>query len=155
VIAPVGKQAEATAVAIHGGQILLTGWVRREGKARYVLLRYTRTGRLDRSFADAGVAKVAVPGKHISGTETAEILPTRHHIVVVRDGTGRPVLRFAQNGRFEPSFASGSDIALGHIPATKTFPGPVGTLQGNKPVLAWTTTLSPGLAVNLQRLRAG
>jgi len=150
-----GRHGEATAIASQHSKILVAGWDHRSGKTQDLLLRYTENGHLDPSFARHGISRISVrpPGPESRGfEEKAEILPTANRIIVVRDGGGRPVLAYRQNGRFERSFASGDEVAPKRSPSPEGFPGPFGALQHGRVILAWPVLLEPGVTIDLQRL---
>ena len=148
----VGRNSVATGVATQGGKILVAGWKRRSGRTTALLLRYTRHGHLDRSFARRGIARTVVgpSGKHAIPREVITVLPTRRRIVLVRTGLGRPVLAYRRNGRLDRSFARGRGIAPNRFIAPFLPPGPVGALQRGKVVLAWEAAKEAKVA--LQRL---
>jgi uncharacterized delta-60 repeat protein len=150
VIPPVGQRSKGTAVAMQGGKILLAGWRQRAGKMRALLLRYTRAGELDRSFARRGISSAfATPlgKKRDVLPEPVRILPTRRRIVVIRAGLGRPILAYRRDGRLDRSFGDSRAIA----PARTS--GPVGALQRGRVVLAWNAGGANDSTFALQRLK--
>jgi uncharacterized delta-60 repeat protein len=139
-----GGPSEATAVAVRDGRIWVAGWSGKGRRSGNVLLRLTARGRLDRSFAKRGIARIRVP----HGTEPSAVLPTRLRIFVVRKGGRRSVLAYLPNGRLDRSF--------GGPVAPRRFGGAVGALQRGDPILAWTTGERKGRprTIALQRLAA-
>ncbi len=156
------QPGEATAVSRQDRGVLVAGsvWTRGSSRSRlkYVLLRFNSHGRRDRGFGSRGMAVAGVfggkRGGGCGGKETASILTPGRRIVLVRNGPGQPVTGFRADGTRIRSYGSGPAIAAGRYPWPSCSPGPIATLQGGKPVLAWTgAPLSvPPLRITLQRL---
>jgi uncharacterized delta-60 repeat protein len=93
-----GGAARSLALARVGPHIYLAGVVRPEGeRPRVVLLRFDRSGRLDRSFGHAGRRD----GPHPVGAKPTAIIPTRRGILVVLDTGPRPLLLFGRDGKVQ------------------------------------------------------
>jgi uncharacterized delta-60 repeat protein len=141
-----GRSA-ASAIAIQRGKILVAARLTRSTRRTELLLRLDRNGHRDHSFAKGGIARVHVNtpkelGVNECGSydETSSILPTRHEIFLVRDGVGPPVIAFRQNGRRDNSLGNGADVAAGRQIAPDCSPGPFGTRQHGRVVIAWPMT---------------
>jgi hypothetical protein len=143
----IGRPASATGIALQGNRVLVSGWAGqgKGQKVKVILARLTSRGHLDRDFGVRGFAKAgATVRRGGCGTrEEASILVERRRIVLVRDGSGRPVLGFGPNGGRDRSYAADPAVAAGRYVAGDCFPGPFGALQTGKPLLTWTLFAPP------------
>jgi uncharacterized delta-60 repeat protein len=151
-VAPFRRRGEATAIAMQGRKILVAGRVRENGRWADVLVRYGAGGRLDRTFARRGVARIA-SGKGGSWL-VLSLLATPDRVVVVRDDFEQPVVAFGRNGRLDRHFGEGTEIAPKRVALGFAAPGPLGVLQDGKLVLGWTAEEStPTQGRELPRLQ--
>lgn len=139
-----GGRSAASAIATQRGKILVAARLTQGARRTELLIRLNRDGRRDHSFAKGGIARVHVDtpkklGVNECGSydETSSILPTRHSILLVRDGVGPPVLAFRQNGRRDNSLGDGANVSPGRQIAPDCSPGPFGTRQHGRAVIAW------------------
>jgi uncharacterized delta-60 repeat protein len=167
VLAGGGAQTRVDSLALRGNRILAVATFTKFSRladvaAGDLLFSFRPDGRLDRRFADRGVARVLLPPHRKrydhEGEERAAVLSTSHRILVVRAGFSGPLLSFSPSGHRERNFLR---RVKGLIPRRQTYAVPVSpsaTLDGNSLILAWSALPAhpsgSGLRaeVNLQRL---
>src|SRR5262249_44337816 len=103
-------------------------------------------GRLDRSFARNGVARVA-NGSYLHGDwawRDVSLFPTSRRILLVALGSADPLLAFRPNGSPDLDFGPDTNTAPGRLQRVPTTApvGPLGALQDGKLVLAWSGAMS-------------
>jgi uncharacterized delta-60 repeat protein len=129
---------EATDLALRGGRILATGWLRRPGKVTTLLRRYRASGRLDRGFERGGPPRPSTAAKAALWPRAISLLSTPSRIVVSRGTSTRPVLAFRRNGRLDRSYARGANLVPGRLAEHWATPAPLLASQAGAPILAWT-----------------
>lgn len=137
----IGKHAEASALGLAAGKILVAGWANRGQGPECLLMRYRPDGSLDRSFAKAGVAF-----ERRGGIPTT-VLPTAGRIVVISEDSRRVVLAHRRNGHLDRSYARPRRPLVA--------PGwaePSGALQDGKVIVAWSAEKRSLGVIKLARL---
>jgi uncharacterized delta-60 repeat protein len=167
VLAGGGALTQVNSLALRGNRILAVATFTKFSRladvaAGDLLFSFRPDGRLDRHFADHGVARLLLSPHRKrdahEGEETASVFSTPHHILVVRAGFHGPLLSFSPSGRLERNFLRRTK---GLVPRRQTQNVPVSpsaTLDGDSLILAWSAfpahPSGRGLQaeVNLQRL---
>lgn len=167
VLAGGGALTHVNSLALRGNRILAVATFTKFSRlgdvtAGDLLFSFRSDGRLDRHFADHGIARVPLsPHRKRNdheGEETASVFSTPHRILVVRAGFYGPLFSFSPSGRLERNFLRRTK---GLIPRhqTQNIPvSPSATLDRGSLILAWSAfpahPSGRGLQaeVNLQRL---
>jgi uncharacterized delta-60 repeat protein len=158
VLTSVGRRSGATAISIQrDGKLVVAGW----SQAHVALVRYSRTGRLDKTFGHGGTVVTSWLAGAYGGRGYSLALQTDGKIVVTyaryarATGTRYGVARFDSDGTLDSTFGRGGVASVngvehsveaiaietdGKIVAAGS--APVGTDWGSR-----GTTANPGFAV--------
>jgi uncharacterized delta-60 repeat protein len=110
-----GRDGRLFAIALQpNGRIVAAGFIQTGNRDRFVVARYRRDGRLDRSFSDDGLQITAI-GERAIAFDAA--LQRDGKIVLAgmtetAGGLRFALARYLRNGRLDPSFGAGG-VALG------------------------------------------
>lgn len=141
----VASNSDVRALALEHGEILVAGTERSGRQTTAVILRYRSNGRLDRSFGTAGEVREADRGKPLTDSEAGlSLLLTPRRLIVVRAGVHDPVSAYRRDGTPIPSYGRAKGVVPNHPRKGHPRYGPVGALQGNRPILAWTAVVRHG-----------
>ncbi|HET8956609.1 MAG TPA: hypothetical protein VFN18_13220 [Solirubrobacterales bacterium] len=141
----------ATSLAIEGnGRILAAGKTfGKAGKTRELLFRFTRRGRIDRSFGHRGLVSTRLPQAPggLAG-QPRQLLLQRGRILVLRDDEERQLVAYSRDGRHRRAFA-----VAGGASGDRSAPhAPFGAVRGGRLFLGWNVLDVPQ-SFKLQKLR--
>jgi uncharacterized delta-60 repeat protein len=141
----VGPESEVSGLALEHGEILVAGTQRSRGRATMVILGYRDDGRLDRGFGKSGVIREPARGEPLTGADSSvSLLVTPRRLIAVSGSLPDPVSAYRPDGVPILGYGRGKGVvpaAPGKGPPTE---GPVATLQGARPILAWTAVAGSG-----------
>lgn len=162
-----GALTQVNSLALRGNRILAVATFTKfshlaDAAVGDLLFSFRPDGRLDRHFADHGVAR-AVLSPHRKrydqeGEETASVFSTPHRILVVRGGFYGPLLSFSPSGRLERNFHRRLEGLIPRRQKQNVPVSPSATLDGDSLILAWSalpahpSERGSQAEVNLQRL---
>jgi uncharacterized delta-60 repeat protein len=149
-----GRRSFASSLAIEGnGRILVAGKTfGGPGKARELLFRFTRQGRIDRSFGHGGMVSTRLrqaPGG-LAG-QPRQLLLQRDRILALRDDGERQLVAYSRDGRHRQTLA----VAGGAADDWSRPRAPFAALGGGRLFLGWNDFEPPTQSFKLQELRVG
>jgi len=142
----------ASSLAIEGnGRILVAGKTfGKSGKTRELLFRFTRQGRIDRSFGRRGMVSTRLPQAPggIAG-QPRQLLLQRDRILVLRDDEERQLVAYSRGGRHRRALPVAGGAA-GDWSAPRA---PFGAVRGGRLFLGWNVFKPPTQNFKVQELR--
>jgi uncharacterized delta-60 repeat protein len=112
-VIPGGTSQAYNLVPVQGGRIVAVGQVipppvNGQPPSQIIVLRYLRSGRLDRSFGSGGIFKTALPNANGPYNATSVAADSAGRLIVAGgDGQGDMLaLRLTRNGRLDRSFGA-------------------------------------------------
>jgi len=146
------RRSFASSLAIEGnGRILAAGkTLGKAGRTRELLFRFTRQGRIDRSFGRRGMVSTRLP-QAAGGRagQPRQLLLQRDRILVLRDAEERQLVVYSRDGGHRRAFA----VAGGAADDWSRPNAPFGALKGGRLLLGWNDFEPPTQSFKLQELR--
>ena len=146
------RRSVASSLAIEAnGRILVAGKTfGKPGKTRELLFRFSRQGRIDRSFGRRGVASTRLPQAPGGlGGQPRQLLLQRDRILVLRDAEERQLVAYSRDGRHRRALA----VAGGAADDWSRSRAPFGALGNGRLFLGWNDFEPPTQSFKLQELR--
>jgi uncharacterized delta-60 repeat protein len=156
-VADTYDDGEAVAV-LPDGKILIAGYSTKGMVDRFLAIRLTSAGRIDRSFGGGdGIVVTGFPGGEGSGLALTVLSDGRFEIcgtVNLSSTDHAAVVRYLPGGRVDGTFGTGGRAVL-TFPTTTSSACSAITHQGNKTVIVGTAATATGFPFAVARLGPG